>query len=162
VANFAPSQLRRPHRDPQRPLDVDSRRLDSANTGHSSATQHAESDRPGATLAPLAWRLLVAELAVSSGSVLSCTLRSHQSRSQPIGLVERPMRALVTTPIPKSPECTPQRYETRARSRLAPAVARTTGKRVVSMRQLARRWTPISRPSGTPRVASAVRSLRQR
>jgi hypothetical protein len=76
------------------PLNVDSRRLDSANTGHSAATRHAESDRPGATLEPLAWRFLVAELAVSSGSVLSCTLRSHQSRSLPIGLVERPMRAL--------------------------------------------------------------------
>jgi hypothetical protein len=50
-------------------ISVDSSHRLRANTGYSSAAQHAESDRPSATLEPLAWRFLIAELAIGSGSV---------------------------------------------------------------------------------------------
>jgi len=94
------------------PLNVDSSRLLRANPGHSSAAQHAESDRPRATLEPLAWRFLIAELAIGSGSVCaivyaaisSISISAHSALSS--GLSE----PWVTTPIPKSPEGTPQRH----------------------------------------------------
>jgi hypothetical protein len=74
--------------------------------------QHAESDRPRATLEPLAWRFLIAELAIGSGSVCaivyaaisSISISAHSALSS--GLSE----PWVTTPIPKSPEGTPQRH----------------------------------------------------
>ena len=95
--------------DPLRRLGL---RPECANTGHSSAAQHAESDRPRATLEPLAWRFLIAELAIGSGSVCaivyaaisSISISAHSALSS--GLSE----PWVTTPIPKSPEGTPQRH----------------------------------------------------
>src|ERR1700729_1546795 len=76
------------------------------------AAQHAESDRPRATLEPLAWRFLIAELAIGSGSVCaivyaaisSISISAHSALSS--GLSE----PWVTTPIPKSPEGTPQQH----------------------------------------------------
>ena len=67
------------------------------------------------------------------------------------------------TPIPKSPEGTPQRHRCEREAvshRRLPARPEIES---VSIRQLAPRWTPISRPSGTsePRrpalIASAIR-----
>ena len=95
--------------DPLRRLGL---RPECAKPGHSSAAQHAESDRPRATLEPLAWRFLIAELAIGSGSVCaivyaaisSISISAHSALSS--GLSE----PWVMTPIPKSPEGTPQRH----------------------------------------------------
>ena len=66
-----------------------------ANTGRLSATQHAESDRPGATLQPLTWRFLIGEMAVSSDNVCAIVYAAISSISIP---AQRARRAAYASP----------------------------------------------------------------
>jgi hypothetical protein len=151
--------------DPRWRLFVDSSRPECANTGHSSAAQHAESDRPRATLDPLAWRFLIAELAIGSGSVCaivyaaisSISISAHSALSS--GLSE----PWVTTPIPKLPEGTPQRHRDASvkpcRTGACPHDRKSSRSRYANLRRDGRQFLGRAEHS---RAASAVRSLRQR